>query len=123
MSRLMTRLIKTLMLRWGVVAFVVVMGLLSSATASASDWERLGAAQTPVAQNVETSDQTPYIRTEVRDGYLYLTIERDAPVKVFTILGQLVTSQQLGAGRWRLPLKARGIYILKIGPVTRRVTY
>lgn len=119
----MTRLLKASALRLTVTALVAAIGLSASVAASASDWERLGTAQAQVAQNVETTDQTPYIRTEVRDGYLYLTIERDAPVKVFTILGQLVTSQQLGAGRWRLPLKARGIYILKIGPVTRRVTY
>lgn len=119
----MTRLLKASALRLTVTAVVAAIGLSVSVTTSASDWERIGTAQAPVAQNVETSDQSPYIRTEVRDGYLYLTIERDAPVKVFTILGQLVTSQQLGAGRWRLPLKVRGIYILKIGPVTRRVTY
>lgn len=105
------------------LAVIVVAVGLSSNHADASEWERISQPQTQVTQNVETSEQTSYIRTEVRDGYLYLSIERDAPVKVFTILGQLVTSQQLGAGRWRLPLKARGIYILKIGPVTRRVTY
>ena len=86
--------------------------------APARVWEHIELTSPAGPDNAPVS-----VEATVRDGYLYLTIERDAPVKVFTILGQLVTSQQLGAGRWRLSLKVRGIYILKIGPVTRRVTY
>lgn len=58
----------------------------------------------------------------VRDGYIYLACRRETPVKVFTILGQLISSQTLPAGTHRLRMSAKGIYILKTDNATRRVT-
>lgn len=58
----------------------------------------------------------------VSDGCVYVTTRKALTVKVFTILGQLITQDTLSAGTHRLKMPAKGIYILKLGSTTRRVT-
>lgn len=62
------------------------------------------------------------IEVKVIDAAIVLTVSQTTNVKLFTILGQLVAEQKIEAGTWRMPLSSRGIYILKAGSVTRRVT-
>lgn len=62
------------------------------------------------------------VEVAVRDSVIYVMTQKPVSVKVFTILGQLVTQDNLPAGVHRLPMKTKGIYILKIGTATRRVT-
>jgi hypothetical protein len=57
-----------------------------------------------------------------RDGYIFVSTDHQVNIKLFSILGQLISQQTLQPGVWRLKVKARGIYILKTGAVTRRVT-
>lgn len=75
---------------------------------------------TPRRQVVELAPEE--VTVDVEDGYIVVTLARPAQVKVFTILGQPVMTTNLGAGTSRLRLPARGIYILKIGTITRRIT-
>lgn len=96
----------------------------------------LAAAATPIlalpacpapALKWETVDQSaPYtgedVAVRVHDGYLYVTLASATRVKLFTILGQPVVDTTLGAGTSRLKLSSRGIYILKAGTVTKRIT-
>ena len=62
------------------------------------------------------------MRVNVREGYVYVTVSRRTPVKLFTILGQTVSQTELPAGTSRLRVGARGIYILKAGDTTVRIT-
>ena len=62
------------------------------------------------------------VEVVVRDGYIYVTTPRPASVKVLSILGQLISQQNIPAGTSRLRISARGIYILKVGSITKRVT-
>ena len=68
------------------------------------------------------SDDSDRIETVVRDGYIYITTSRPVNVKIFSILGQLISSTRVAAGSSRLKVPARGIYILKAGTYTRRLT-
>lgn len=97
---------------------VTVLAFMSVTVAGAPQWEKI--ANRP-SEIVETVDGAP-IDCRVVDGALVVSLNTKTDVKVFTILGQLVARQQLDAGTWRLPLPARGIYILKAGTLTRRVT-
>ena len=85
---------------------------------AADDWERISH---DTAQSVENVD-VDHVNVNVRDGYVYVTVNRRTTVKVFTILGQLISQQTTEPGTSRLRLNARGIYILKIGAATRRIT-
>ncbi len=57
----------------------------------------------------------------VRDGRIYITVDRHVKIEVFTILGQLVTSRRIAPGTVRLTLGNKGIYIVKGAGSTRRV--
>lgn len=61
------------------------------------------------------------IDVAVRDGHVYVTVNRPMAIKVFTILGQPVATRSIQPGSVRLRLPQRGIYILKAGETTRRV--
>ncbi len=67
----------------------------------------------------ELSDDT--FDVAVREQYIYVYTPRPVNIKLFTILGQLVSQGALPAGTSRLRLNSRGIYILKAGDVTRRI--
>lgn len=58
----------------------------------------------------------------VSDGKVTIVVERSVTVRVFSILGQLITQKQLAPGRHRLTLATKGIYILKAGADTRRIS-
>lgn len=62
------------------------------------------------------------IEITVRDGWVYVTTPKPVTVKIFTILGQLITSETIRPGTKRIHISSRGIYILRAGTVTRRIT-
>ena len=62
----------------------------------------------------------PEIR--VNEGYVYVTTSRTITVKVFSILGQLISEETIQPGISRFRLPSRGIYILKAGAITKRIT-
>lgn len=66
--------------------------------------------------------QNEHVEVIVRDGSIYVSTPRPAQVKLFTILGQLVAQGQINAGTARIRPAGRGIYILKAGSFTCRVT-
>ncbi|MDE6117841.1 MAG: T9SS type A sorting domain-containing protein [Duncaniella sp.] len=87
-------------------------------------WERI---DTPVGLSFEyrhsdDENEDVDVAVAVSDGYIYLVSQEPVEVRVFTILGQLLSQEKLGAGVHRFHIKSRGIYILKIGSLTRRVT-
>jgi len=104
---------------------ITLVLLLASALALAAPprWEGVS-GHVPGIETVATgqSIDTEQVDVIVRDGYIYLACRRETPVKVFTILGQLISSQTLPAGIHRLRMSAKGIYILKTDNATRRVT-
>lgn len=73
------------------------------------------------ARDIERVDDTG-MDIAVRDGVVTLTLSRPTQVRVLTILGQPLSQETLQAGVHRLRLSARGIYILRVGSVTRRIT-
>ncbi len=91
-----------------------------AATASPKSWEEV--ERLPGAQ-VENRTETPSEAVvTVTEGYVYIAVNERTNVKIFTILGQLIVQDTLQPGVYRYRLSARGIYLLKIGSTTRRVT-
>ena len=87
------------------------------ASAAARVWEQIEAAAPDGGGESEVS-----VDVSVRDGYLYVTLSRRSAVKLFTILGHTVSQTELPAGTSRLRIPARGIYILRAGDATVRIT-
>ena len=56
-----------------------------------------------------------------RNGTIIIRTQRPVQVRVFTILGQLVSQATLPAGTSELKLNTRGIYMVKGGSITQKV--
>lgn len=85
---------------------------------AASLWDAAGSV---TARDIERLDDSG-MEITVRDGVVTLILTRPAQVRVLTILGQPLGQETLPAGVHRLRLSTRGIYIVKVGSMTRRVT-
>ncbi len=83
---------------------------------ASSLWERTGGK----VQMERIDAENPEVR--VNEGYVYITTSRPTNVKVFSILGQLISQETIQPGITRFKLPSRGIYILKIGTLTKRIT-
>lgn len=83
---------------------------------AASAWERTGGKM----QTERIEAENPDVR--VSEGYVYVTTTRSVTVKVFSILGQLISQETIQPGISRFRLPSRGIYILKVGTLTKRIT-
>ncbi len=68
------------------------------------------------------ADTADDLAVTVRDRYIYVSVPRSTDVKLFTILGQPIARATLPAGTSRFKVSARGIYILKAGSITKRIT-
>ena len=102
------------------IRYILIFALLFCSLpcpASGPKWETV---QTVSASSPATSADK--VEVEVRDGSIYLSTPKPQTVKVLSIVGQLISEQQVPAGVSRLRLTARGIYILKVGEKTFRVT-
>ncbi len=69
----------------------------------------------------ESKVSTENIEIFSKDGYIVVRLPHKTEVKVFTILGQLVSQAELNAGTSMLKVNSRGIYIVKVGNVTQKV--
>lgn len=102
--------------------FIIIFALMLSSllTDAASRWEAVDAPDRMFTEM--RSDPEAPAEMLVREGFIYIATNRAVSVKVFTILGQLISQETLQPGIHRLPMSAKGIYIIKIGSSTRRVT-
>lgn len=107
----MRKLLVTLML--------VIAAAFGSAAATTPQWEEVTAPLPAVAREMGQETETEIM---VRDGYIYLWSEKPVTVKLFSILGQLISQDTVKPGLHRIRLSSRGIYILRAGTTTRRIT-
>ncbi len=56
-----------------------------------------------------------------KDGTITIRTQRRITVRVFTMLGQLVSQATLNVGSSELKIGSRGIFIVKIGNITQKV--
>ncbi len=101
--------------------FIAILLILVSLAASAAvaRWE---VVEVPGQLFTEQRAEGDPVDVVVKDGYLYVACSKTVSVKVFTILGQLISQETLPPGTHRLQMSAKGIYILKVGSSTRRIT-
>lgn len=92
-----------------------------TASSAAPRWESVDVPARVLPSEPQRSDDNA-VEMAVSEGYIYIGTSRPVTVKVFTILGQLISQESLPAGTHRLRMTAKGVYILKIGASTRRVT-
>ncbi|MCM1521627.1 MAG: hypothetical protein NC039_03115 [Muribaculaceae bacterium] len=103
------------------LAIMLLMAAVAAGSGAPPRWEGVNVPP-PGVTAVEPGREQGQIDVSVRDGYIYVRTYTKETVKVFTILGQLISSETLPAGTHRLRMTAKGIFILKTETATRRVT-
>ncbi len=98
---------------------LLVASAVISITAANQSWEETQNTTPTPAERLESEQQ---IEVSTRDGYVYINTPKPVTVKIFSILGQLISQEEIPAGSYRLRIASRGIYILKAGTITRRIT-
>lgn len=101
----------------GLLITVAVLAVVQPAYASSKGWEQV---------KTERADAKPVVREtdfEIKSATGVIIVQSNHPVqiKIFTILGRLVNSETLPAGRSQLQLPAHGVYIVKVGDLTCKV--
>ncbi len=98
--------------------------ILLSATAAAvpayagpKGWEQVRTEHADAKSVVRESD----IEIKSANGLIIVNTNHPVQIKIFTILGRLVNSDTLSAGRSQLQLPAHGVYIVKVGDLTCKV--
>ncbi len=104
------------------IVILLVMLAVGVAEGATQRWETVDIPPRVLVENQHTGDEIEGVTVAVSEGYIYVAAEAPVDVRVFTILGQLISQEKLEAGTHRFHMKSRGIYILKIGSQTRRVT-
>lgn len=97
---------------------VACMAMAGSAFATPGGWEQIRSEQTSGAKSVMRDAE---LEIKASPLTILVTNSRQTPIKVFTILGRLVSSETLPAGTSRLQLPAHGVYIVKVGDLTCKV--
>lgn len=99
------------------ISLLIVIFLSVAVLAAPPGWEDVSRMPAGI-EHIESEDAW----FAASHGYIYVKSSRAVPVRVLTILGQTVEQVTLPPGSHRFRPRAKGIYLIKIGTVTRRVT-
>ena len=104
-----------------VAAFVMAMtgGCDADVYAAGPGWEHT--SQAAVSDVPASADAPALADVSARGGYIYVTVIRAADVRIENILGQTVSTQTLQRGTSRLRIPQRGMYIVRVENVSRRI--
>jgi hypothetical protein len=85
--------------------------------AEAKGWEQVKTERS----DAKTVMRETEIEIKAASGTLLVVTNHQVQIKVFTILGRLVSAETLPAGKSQLTLPAHGVYIVKVGDLTCKV--
>ena len=111
-------------MRWPVdIAHIAGLMLLAASAvgisghALAKSWEPVKTER----QDAKVVMRETEIEIKAASGMLFVSTNHPIQIKVFTILGRLVNTETLPAGKSQLTLPAHGVYIVKVGDLTCKV--
>lgn len=86
------------------------------------------AARVAVWEPVELREEAPYSEAESLtvkyvDGGVVLSTNRATEVRIYSILGQLISKRTIQAGSTKLTLNTKGVFILKTDNTTLRLNF
>lgn len=101
------------------VIFTVVITLATPSIASGKvQWREISGE--PPGRSLTDARASDGVEIYQRSGAIIIKTQHTIQVKVFTILGQLVSQATLNPGTAELRLN-RGIYMVKVGNITQKV--
>lgn len=99
------------------VALMIASAVITPLDAYAKGWESVKTERTDAKTIAKDQD----IEIRVSRGEIIIISSRQIHVKVFSILGQLISSETIPPGISRLPIAAHGVYIIKTDDLTCKV--
>ncbi|MBD5200896.1 MAG: hypothetical protein HDS70_04480 [Bacteroidales bacterium] len=99
---------------------LAVMTLLmtpASLQAAGRAWEQ----QKSERQDAHTAAKWNEVEIKTVRGAIIVNTNVKVQIKIFTILGQIVSSETLSPGTWQLQMPAHGVYIVKTADATCKV--
>ena len=101
-----------------IATYLLALSLLAAPLSAApKGWEPVKTERTDAKSVVRDND----VELKSASGLIIITVNHPVQVKIFTILGRLVSSETVTAGTSQLQLPAHGVYIVKIGELTCKV--
>ena len=100
---------------------LVILSVILSLMMAAPEADAQMAWRSITKQSLIDPGQNEGIEIFVFDGVVCVRTPHRIQVRVFTILGQLVSQSYLNPGQSELKIASRGIYIIKIGNITQKV--
>ncbi len=94
----------------------MTLAVLLPLTSFAKGWETVRADVSGLSSVARDND----VEIRVSPGHVVVIASQPVQIKVFTILGQVVSNESLPAGTSRLPL-SHGVYIVKVGDLTCKI--
>lgn len=91
--------------------------LIASRAPAPKGWEPVKTERADAKYVVRESE----LEIKAATGVIIVSSNHPVQIKIFTILGRLVNSETLPAGRSQLQLPAHGVYIVKVGDLTCKV--
>lgn len=107
----------------GIKKYVIATALLAAlyagipAGAASKGWETVRTERADAKTVVRETE----IEIKTASGVIMVNANHPVQIKIFTILGRLVNSDTVPAGRSQFQLPAHGVYIVKVGDLTCKV--
>jgi len=101
-----------------VIATLILALAMPVVTSAKVQWREISQVQ---GRSLTDPRQTDGVEIFQKSGAIVIRTQRTIQVRVYTILGQLVSQATLSPGTSELRLNSRGIYLVKIGNLTQKV--
>lgn len=99
------------------IALALLIASAAPVASTAKGWETLRTERSDARTVVRESD----IEIKAARGVIVVTTNHAVNIKVFTILGQLISSETIPAGTSQFAVNAHGVYIVKVGDLTCKI--
>ena len=96
---------------------MIMLAAVPAGMSAARTWEPLKTEM----HELKSVAKDPEIEIKAGSGHLVVSANRQVQIKIFSILGQLISSDPLPAGTHRLSGTPHGVYIIKAGDLTCKV--
>jgi len=101
----------------GAILFAIAIFFPLNTVAQRPIWQEYNNRVSNLSSVRNTEDVDIYIK----EGSIIISTSKKVQVKVFTILGQLVSQSAVGPGLFEMKIATRGIYLIKIDSITQKI--